>query len=170
MANFEPAVKKTILAEGGFFYNHTTGEVVNMGVTLATLRSLGILHSTGTPSKEDVAFVKSLTADEAKDIYRKEYWDPLHLDHINDQAVAAKVFDLAVNMGVVSAARFLQASCGVAEDGVVGPITIARANAMDPVALLGSIRARASNRYQEIASANPTLVGNLHGWLSRLNS
>lgn len=170
MAEFLPAVTKTLVSEGAFFYNHKTGEVVSMGITLATLRSLGILHSTGAASEADVAFVKSLTGDEAKDIYRKEYWDPLHLDHINNQAVASKVFDLAVNMGVVSAARFLQASCGVAEDGVVGPITIARANAMDPVALLGSIRARAANRYQEIASANPALAGNLTGWLNRLNA
>lgn len=170
MANFDPAVTRTLASEGGFFNNLKTGEVVNRGITLATIRALGILKSTGPATQADIAFIQGLTEDEAKDIYHIEYWTPLHLDQIDDQAVANKVFDLAVNMGVVSAARFLQAACGVIEDGIIGPITITRANAMDPVALLGSIRARAKNRYQDIAAANPTLAGNLPGWLARLNA
>lgn len=170
MANFEPAVKLTLQHEGGFFWNHASGEVVNRGVTLNTIRSLGILKTTGPPLTSDIDFVKSLTEDEAKDIYESEYWAKLKLDHITSQEVANKVFDLGVNMGVVSAARFLQAACGVAEDGIIGPITIARANAMDPTKLLGLVREHAANRYHAIAAANPVLATNLPGWLSRLNT
>lgn len=170
MSEFAPAVAITLQHEGGFFWNHATGEVVNRGITLATIRSLGILNTSGPPLQSDIEFVKSLTEDEAKDIYESEYWSKLNLDHLNSQDVANKVFDLAVNMGVVTAARFLQAACGVTEDGIVGSLTIGRANAMDPVALLGSIRARAANRYREIAAANPTVSADLPGWLARLNS
>lgn len=170
MADFALAAAETLKHEGGYFYNHTTGEVVNMGITLATLRSLGILHTSGPPLQSDIYFVKSLAEDEAKDIYHQQYWEPLHLDQINSQEVANKVFDIGVNMGVVSAARFLQNACGVTADGIVGPLTIDRANSHNPDDLLVEIRAKAAERYQQIASANPAMAGNLPGWLNRLNS
>ena len=170
MAEFAPAAAITLVHEGGFYHNPATGEYANLGITLATLRSLGILKTTGPALQSDIDFVKSLTEDEAKDIYRLEYWDKLNLDHLNSQDVANKVFDLAVNMGVVTAARFLQAACGVPVDGIVGAQTIGAANAGDQVALLGSIRARAANRYRDIAAENPNLAPNLPGWLARLNS
>jgi lysozyme family protein len=170
MASFLPAVTKTLAAEGGFFHNLKTGEVVNRGITLDLLRSLKVLNSSGPATQADIEFVQSLTVEEAQDIYEIDFWAKLHLDQINDQAVANKVFDLAVNMGVGTAARFLQAAAGVPQDGVIGPQTIAAANAMDPVALLGSIKAWAANRYRDIAAANPLLAGNLTGWLSRLQA
>ncbi len=170
MADFNLAIPITLEHEGGFFHNLTTGEVVNMGVTLATLRSLGILKTSGLPTTGDIAFVRGLTMDEVEQIYREQYWNHLELDQINDQAVAAKVFDLAVNMGVVTAARILQQAVGVPADGIVGPHTIGAANATDPVALLGMIQSRAATQYQQIAIANPALAEDLPGWLRRLNS
>lgn len=170
MSEFAPALAKTLIHEGLFYHNPSTGEYANMGITLNTLRSLGILRSKGPATDADIEFVRSLKNEDAALIYRQQYWDHLELDAINSQDVANKVFDLAVNIGAVTAARFLQAACGVPEDGIIGPLTIGRANAMDPAALLGSIRALASNRYQEIAKANPALAPNLPGWLARLNS
>lgn len=170
MAVFEPAVTLTLKHEGGFSHNPKTGEVVNRGITLATIRSLGILKSHGPATAADIEFIQSLTEDEAKDIYYAEYWDKLNLNSINSQEVANKVFDLAVNMGVVSAARLLQQACNVTPDGIVGPITIGRANAMDPVVLLAKIRSEAADRYKQIAQANPLLASNLPGWMNRLNS
>jgi len=140
------------------------------GITLSTLRSLGILKTKGPALQSDVEFVKSLTEDEAKDIYMQEYWDKLNLDRLTSQDVANKVFDLAVNMGVVTSARFLQAACGVPVDGIVGPHTIGVANAMDSGVLLAAIRAHAKNRYAEIAASNPALAPDLPGWLARLDS
>ncbi len=170
MADFTPAVTLTLQHEGGFFHNAATGEVVNMGVTLATLRSLGILKSSGPALQSDVEFVRSLTEDEAKDIYHMEYWAPLQLDHINSQDVANKVFDLGVNMGISAAAHILQvALLMVPADGIVGPRTIAAANSADPAKLLSEIREAAKRKYQEIAYLNPALASNLPGWLNRLN-
>ena len=170
MAKFLPAVTKTLAAEGGFFHNTKTGEVVNMGITLDLLRSLKVLNSSGPATNADIEFVQSLTQDEAKDIYELDFWNKMSLDQINDQDVANKIFDLGVNMGIVPASRILQAAAGVSQDGEIGPRTIAAANAMDPVALLGSIKAWAANRYRDIAAANPLLTGNLQGWLARLQA
>lgn len=170
MAEFAPAVKLTLEHEGGFFHNKVTGEVVNKGITLTTVRSLGILKSTGVTLQSDIDFIRSLTEEEAKDIYHMEYWDKLHLDHVKSQPIANKVFDLGVNMGVVGAARILQKACHVAEDGIVGEITIGRANSFNEAALLHELKACAAVRYQEIAFKHLELAGNLTGWLNRLNS
>lgn len=40
-------------------------------------------------------------------LYRAEYWEPLGLDAEPSQAVAEKTYDIAVNMGVGTARKFL---------------------------------------------------------------
>lgn len=187
MADFTLAVALTLQHEGGYSDDDTrraeyiarhgsdtgyrpTGEVVNRGITLKLIRSLGILKSKGPATPEDIEFVQSITEDEARDIYRMEFWDKLNLDSIKSQEVANKVFDLAVNMGQVSAARLLQDACNVTPDGIVGPLTIGRANTIDPVLLLATIRSHAADRYEQIAQSNPALASDLPGWLKRLES
>lgn len=170
MADFLPAITKTLAAEGGFFHNVKTGEVVNMGITLATLRSLGVLKSVGDASESDIQFVKSLAIDEARDIYREEYWDKLKLSQLNSQGVANKVFDLSVNMGTLGVTRILQKALGIPVDGIFGPKTMTAANAADPSDLLYKIRAQAKDFYDYLAQSNPLLTPNLTGWLNRLNS
>jgi hypothetical protein len=63
-------------------------------------------------------------------------------------------------------------ACGgqCAVDGVLGPISIAQINALDPVKLLAEFKALAEQRYQQIAANNAQLAGDLTGWLARLNS
>ena len=88
-----------------------------MPTTSSTLRSRGL----------------SRTEDEAKAIYRRDYWDKLRPDEL-PQELAICVFDCAVNMGRDKAVRLLQRACGVAQDGVMGGNTIAAANRLvDPV-------------------------------------
>ena len=170
MSLFDPAVEKTLISEGGFFWNHTTGEVVNMGITLKTLRSLGVLKTSGPPLESDIAFVKSLTEDEAKDIYQDQYWDPLHLELLTSQEVANKIFDLAVNTGWTQATKILQRALRIPDDGILGPHTVAAANAADPVNLLADIRTCGTQFYCELAQSKPELADNLDGWLKRLNA
>ncbi len=171
MAEFVPAVEKTLLAEGGYYHNPATGEYANLGITLKTLRSLGVLMTSGPATPEDIKFVKSLTEDEAKDIYWESYWDKLRLDEITSQDVANKVFDLAVNTGPGTAVKLLQRALpAVLVDGIIGPKTIWAANSCDPLALLARIRDEAAHHYEQIAANNPALAPDLPGWLNRLNS
>jgi lysozyme family protein len=168
MAEFQPAVTITLQNEGGFYHNPVTGEIVNHGVTLA------FVQSSGYKPDADEAFIQNLGTAEASAIYQTYFWNRYSVGSIGDQSLANKVFDLTVNMGP-AALKLLQSAvngCGgeCAVDGVLGPISLAQINALDPVKLLAEFKAVAAGRYRQIAANNPKLAGDLTGWLSRLNS
>jgi lysozyme family protein len=73
--------------------------------------------------------IKALTRDEAKAIYRRDFWDRLNADSLPD-GVAFQLFDFAVNSGSETAVRYLQRAVGVADDGHWGPVSQAAAEAM----------------------------------------
>jgi lysozyme family protein len=64
----------------------------------------------------------------------------------------------------------LQRALGIPDDGILGPRTIAAANAADPVSLLADIRTCGTHFYCSLAESKPELAPNLPGWLARLNS
>lgn len=66
----------------------------------------------------------SLTLDDARGIYRLDYWDKLRLDGY-PPALRYSIFDAAVNHGVTAAAKLVQRTVGVPEDGHIGPKTMA---------------------------------------------
>jgi lysozyme family protein len=168
MAEFEPAVTITLQNEGGFYHNQVTGEIVNHGITLTFVRS------SGYKPDADESFIRNLSVAGASAIYQTYFWHRYSMGSIGDQSLANKVFDLTVNMGP-AALKFLQSAvnaCGgqCAVDGVLGPISFAQINALDPVKLLGEFKELAAERYQQIAKGNAELAGDLSGWLARLNS
>lgn len=67
--------------------------------------------------------IADLTLDDAKAIYKRDYWDRAQCDRL-PPAIAFQVFDGAVNSGIGTSIRWLQSAAGVAQDGVVGPLTI----------------------------------------------
>lgn len=104
--------------------------------------------------------IANLTVEDAAAIYRRDYWDKLRPDELPAD-LAVVLFDTAVNQGVSRAIRLLQKACGVAQDGVMGPNTIAAANRMkDIVVRLSAERA--------IAYANTANFDTFaRGWLRR---
>lgn len=69
--------------------------------------------------------IKALTREDAIEIYRKDFWNRVQGENL-PTALAFQALDAAVNSGIGNAVRFLQRALGVADDGVVGPITLAR--------------------------------------------
>lgn len=67
--------------------------------------------------------IKGLTVEEAGEIYYKDYWCKVGCDEL-PEPVALMVFDAAVNMGVLRAAKQLQRAASATPDGVVGRMTI----------------------------------------------
>lgn len=66
--------------------------------------------------------IKNLTLLQAKIIYKRDFWDPLHGDTLYD-GVAYQLFDFAVNSGIQTAIRYFQRALDVADDGHWGPVS-----------------------------------------------
>jgi len=108
---------------------------------------------------------------EAKQIEHDDYWVPLKLDAVNDQDVANKIFDMAINTGVKTAARMTQEALEIEIDGVIGPITIAAINDAAPDKLLTKLRSLAIMHYQSLAAEDPAEYNKwLPDWLQRAKS
>lgn len=67
--------------------------------------------------------ITALTLEEAKEIYKKNYWDVCRCDELPASFDIA-VFDSAVNQGPTQAIKLLQRAIGVLDDGVIGKLTI----------------------------------------------
>jgi lysozyme family protein len=74
--------------------------------------------------------IKNLTLGAAKEIYNRDYWDRAQCDKL-PPSVAYVLFDAAVNSGIGQAIRFLQRAVNVADDGVIGPMSIAAVTRLD---------------------------------------
>ncbi len=153
MARFDNAIGQLLKHEGGYV-NHPAdpGGETNFGISKRSYPSVDI---------------KNLTVETATEIYRHDYWQPIY-GGIESQDIAAKIFDLGVNMGTCAAHRILQrALCTightVAVDGLFGPHTLTAVNAVYQDTMMVSIRAEATMYYLGLGK-----MEFLNGWLRRL--
>jgi lysozyme family protein len=112
---FDEAFARTISHEGGY----TAGKGDLGGET-----KFGISHR-AYPTLD----IPSLTLEDARAIYLRDYWGPAGCDAVPD-GIKADLFDTAVNSGVSRAVKLLQRAVGEAEDGILGPRTLQSINAM----------------------------------------
>ena len=70
--------------------------------------------------------IKNLTLDGAKAIYLSDFWEKADIDDL-PLHIQFDMFDAGVNHGRTQAVRFLQRALGVADDGIVGPVTLTAA-------------------------------------------
>jgi lysozyme family protein len=75
--------------------------------------------------------MRDMPLDVAKEIYRERYWRP-EFDRM-PYPVAFQVFDAAVNSGPVVTIKWLQQAVGDKDDGLMGPVTMAAIDAVDPL-------------------------------------
>lgn len=66
--------------------------------------------------------IENLTRLEAKEIYRRDWWEALGMDKLRP-AVAYQMFDAAINHGMYNATRIVQRALKVKADGIIGPVT-----------------------------------------------
>jgi len=122
--DFNTAFDLLITHEGGFS-NHPDdpGGATMYGVTEAVARANGY-----------TGHMRDFTLDQAKAIYRKQYWDACQCDALPDP-IRYPLFDAAVNSGPGQAIKWLQSAAGVKADGAMGPVT-KHAVAVAPTMLL----------------------------------
>lgn len=110
---FDTAFDRLLGSEGGYVkYKDDPGGETNWGISKRTYPHLDIKH---------------LSREEAKTIYRRDFWNRINADKLPD-GVAFQTFDFAVNSGIETAVRYLQRAVGVADDGHWGPVSQAAAN------------------------------------------
>jgi len=106
MLTFDQAFDRVLGNEGSYVYHpQDPGGETNWGISKRSYPNLDI---------------KALTREQAKTIYKRDFWDVAGDCH---PAIKFQVFDFAVNSGISTAIRKLQAALGVADDGVFGPIS-----------------------------------------------
>lgn len=107
--NFDEAFTRLLGHEGGYTVGvGDPGGETNWGISKRSYPQVDI---------------KALTVDGAKAIYRRDFWDAARCDELPPE-LRFTVFDAAVNSGVRQAIKWLQATVGTAEDGVLGPVTL----------------------------------------------
>ncbi|MBN2060718.1 MAG: hypothetical protein JW882_09920 [Deltaproteobacteria bacterium] len=151
---FLKAVEKVLEHEGGYINDpDDPGGETNFGISKRSYPDMDI---------------KNLTRDQAIQIYRKDWWEKYGYGKIEDPEIAAKVFDLAVNMGPGKAHIHLQfavmrSSHIIKLDGIMGPETIGAVNRHpDPALLLAELKLRAIRYYADLNQPKY-----LKGWIYR---
>lgn len=161
MANFWKALDYVLGNEGGYSdIKEDRGGATNYGITQQTLNRYIALH----PKTEVPDCVKKLTIRNAEEIYRSAYW---RFDGIKNDAIATKLFDMAVNFGPGTAVQMVQKIIGVAVDGKIGPQTNDAINSIDPLILLESLVISCRERYSSIIANDPTQIKFRDGWMKR---
>lgn len=152
--SFDRAFERMIGHEGGYV-NHPAdpGGETNWGVTKRTARAEGY-----------VGHMRDMTRDQAREIYRRAYWERARADNYHP-AIGFQVFDAAVNHGIGNAVRFLQRAVGVADDGAVGPVTVAAIQRLSVPDVLARFNAERLDFYTKL-SAWPSFG---KGWVRRVS-
>lgn len=176
MSNFDIAIKTVLQHEGGFVNDpRDPGGATNYGVSLRWLRQLGELNAADVlvgdfdnDGDVDADDIRKMQVTDAINLYRKYWWEKYGYEKIQDQALATKTFDLAVNMGATAAHRCLQRAVRAAtrevllEDGILGPRTLSVVNNAPSLVLLAAYRSEAAAYYRLLKKPHYE-----NGWLRR---
>lgn len=161
----------TLRREGGYVNDpNDPGGNTNFGVSLRWLKGQGLLVQeleTEDHTQDVVAVIKTMTQVQAKDIYKQFWWDRYNYTAVLGQMIAGKIFDTAVNVGATRSHKFLQASLGMVQDGVLGPATLKAVNTTNNIAAYSAFQKQQAAFYQALVDHNPALGKFLAGWLNR---
>lgn len=158
MANFEPAANKTLNIEGNYVNDPGDyGGETKFGITKRWYPDVDIAN---------------LTVEQAKAIYKRDFWNKLRLDYLQSQSIAEEVFDTSVNLSWFDAAQMLQKSINLLQknqivvDGLIGPKTLAVINKYSSEkALLIALNGYQFMAYEEEASNDVKQKRFIKGWL-----
>lgn len=148
------AIERVLVHEGGYVNDpEDPGGETNWGITVKVARDSGF-H----------ADMETMNKNEAILIYRRAYWNRMRCDEM-PFAVAFQVFDAGVNHGIHRSIQWLQRECGATVDGVIGPQTLERIVATDPVRLIMGFNATRITFYTNLDHFNR--FG--RGWMNRMS-
>lgn len=160
MSDFQIAVQKTLVNEGGFVDDpNDPGKATNFGITQADMPGVNM---------------KDITQAQAIAYYAENYWKTLYAQ-IENQDVANKLFDMGVLFGVGEAVKVLQIVLAtsvpaIEPDADFGPETLAATNEVDANSLLQAYKTAMVTYMLRIVVNKPVLREFTSGWGKRINS
>lgn len=156
MANFNRAVVKTLASEGGSRFTDAPddrGGATKFGISQRAYPNLDI---------------KNLTEQQAREIYKRDYWDRIHGDDIESPAIAENLFDTAVNMGVRTGSRLAQLALGIdPPDGIIGSESLKVINKAEEALFLAQFTIAKIARYAHLCNQDKSQSKFLLGWINR---
>ena len=153
MKNFNEIIEKVLEHEGGYVNDpKDLGGETKYGITKRFYPDVDI---------------KNLTIEQAKEIYRKDYWDRNRVESL-PQNLWHIYFDMCVNMGKRTAVKVLQRAAvnkgrDIEVDGGLGPATIGALKGVE----LDRVRAFRVKYYVDLITARPEQEKFFLGWFRR---
>lgn len=127
MANFQEALKKVLVYEGGYVNDKDdAGGETYKGIARRYNKDSimwpevdKVTRATKNVKQINIILEQNkIVQNEVARIYKKDYWDKLHLDEVKSQTIAYQLFDTAVNMGVSKAIKLAQQTVGQPQTGL----------------------------------------------------
>ena len=153
MKNFEEIIEQVLEHEGGYVNDpKDLGGETKYGITKRFYPDIDI---------------KNLTIEQAKEIYKKDYWDRNRVESL-PQELWHIFFDMCVNMGRRTAVKVLQRAANnkgrnIDVDGGLGPATIGALKGVE----LDRVRAYRVKFYVDLITAKPEQEKFFLGWFRR---
>lgn len=149
MSDFDDFIDRVLTSEGGYVNDPADpGGETRFGISKRAYPHVDI---------------KALTRDQAVTIYRRDFWDRVQGDKL-PRAFAFQALDAAVNHGVENAVRWMQRAAGVADDGVIGPVTLGAVGRAEPADLVLKFNATRLRFYTKLQ----TFDAFGRGWVNRV--
>lgn len=179
MQTVRTIAEEIVAREGGFVNDPADpGGATNFGVTIHTMRSLGL--DLDRDGDVDVADVRLMTRARAVDIFIEHYFVRPRIAEL-PEALQASVFDMQVNAGsnAVKILQRLVTEMGfpATVDGVIGPATLRAVQAAHdaaPAHIADAYAIARRNYYFRLADARPasrkfarSRSGGKGGWIKR---
>lgn len=149
VSTFDDFIGRVLSSEGGYVNDaRDPGGETKFGIAKRSYPSVDI---------------KSLTREDAIGIYRRDFWARVQGDKL-PRAFAFQVLDAAVNHGIGNAVRWMQRAAGAADDGIVGPMTLALVARADPADLVLKFNSERLRFYAKLS----TFDAFGRGWVNRV--
>ncbi|MDP8080229.1 glycoside hydrolase family 108 protein [Phocoenobacter skyensis] len=150
---FKPIFDRLIAHEGGYTHDpYDKGGETNWGIT----KRVAILNGYNGSMRE-------MTREQAFDIYYSAFWQRYKCDKI-PPAIVFQFFDACVNHGFGNASRMLQRAVDVADDGVIGEITLGAIEQYNPLEVCVLFNKERTEFYTKLSTFNR--FGK--GWIRRV--
>ena len=161
MADFNAAILRTLAKEGGAKITEIAGDsggLTKYGISQRSYPNVNI---------------RALTEQQARNIYKRDYWGRICGDRIDAQPIAESIFDCAVNMGVKTTIKLAQSALNatlvkqIPVDGDMGDMTLSALSKCGSSVFIASFTLLKIARYAAICNKDKTQSKFLLGWINR---